>query len=470
MLDQSFSAHNFETIYGFESRKGCLDIHSMPQSYHDIVAETNRLKELIKDLKKSDDENAAEIIQLRKTELNASIEAGKQELSRYLSELANEVNSPQFKFGLKSFLLKDKEVFNIDTTSHSQFFAIKQLQYNLRKTFKVCQANRHHILSNIKIFLNSKIPVYVIRTDISGFYESIPQDKLLKKVIDDSLLNYKSKSFIKGILSEYDNLKDKNKIQEGYGVPRGIGISAYLSEIYMRELDKEISTRREVIYYARYVDDIFIILSSLPQGKDLGQYYKEIQKRFEDFNLTLKSPSEDKCELISLYNSPINHQETVTYLGYKLIIKEQTGESGNSITVQFQMKHDKVDAIKSKIDNAIKHFDALSVVNPKQAYKDLKDALNYITGNMSLNKTKSGVKTGLYYSNDLLDGKCPDLIGLTHYLHSKSVSPYNKLDGYKILQERVNKRIKSIDFVECWKSRKFNRFTIDRIQELDSWL
>ena len=30
MLDQSFSAHNFDIIYGIESRKGNIDIHSMP--------------------------------------------------------------------------------------------------------------------------------------------------------------------------------------------------------------------------------------------------------------------------------------------------------------------------------------------------------------------------------------------------------------------------------------------------------
>lgn len=29
MLDQSFSAHNFDIIYGIESRKGNIDIHSV---------------------------------------------------------------------------------------------------------------------------------------------------------------------------------------------------------------------------------------------------------------------------------------------------------------------------------------------------------------------------------------------------------------------------------------------------------
>ena len=37
MLDQSFSAHNIETIYCLESRKGNIDIHTMPYEYQEII-------------------------------------------------------------------------------------------------------------------------------------------------------------------------------------------------------------------------------------------------------------------------------------------------------------------------------------------------------------------------------------------------------------------------------------------------
>ena len=37
MLDQSFSAHNFETIYCLESRKGNIDIQTMPEKYHNVL-------------------------------------------------------------------------------------------------------------------------------------------------------------------------------------------------------------------------------------------------------------------------------------------------------------------------------------------------------------------------------------------------------------------------------------------------
>ena len=33
MLDQSFSAHNFETIYNLENRRGTIDIQKLPKDY-----------------------------------------------------------------------------------------------------------------------------------------------------------------------------------------------------------------------------------------------------------------------------------------------------------------------------------------------------------------------------------------------------------------------------------------------------
>ena len=56
MLDQSFSAHNFDIIYGIESRKGNIDIHSMPTKYLDIVKKTKDIKSIIKELKNKEDE------------------------------------------------------------------------------------------------------------------------------------------------------------------------------------------------------------------------------------------------------------------------------------------------------------------------------------------------------------------------------------------------------------------------------
>lgn len=470
MLDQSFSAHNFDIIYGIESRKGNIDIRTMPDEYQKIIADINETKIKIADLRKKADNKSKDDLLTAKNLLKEQKESKQKSLLKYLEDVASIVVNSTFKFKLTKLTIKDNEVFTLDTKDHAQLFAIKQLQYNLRQTFKVKQANRHQILSNIKILLNSKVPVYIIRTDISSFFESIPQVKLGKMLTEDSLLSYKSKAFIKGILKEYENLKDTTQVNKDYGIPRGVGISSYLSELYMRDLDKKLFSRKEVIFYARYVDDIFMILSALPsafpQDKDLGlqTYYNDLTNLFKEYELELKPPGHAKCQLIDLYTND-KAESTFDYLGYELTIKRK----GKNNHVTFGMKQKKLDIIMRKIDNAIIHFETLSVTNVKQAYRDLMDSLNYITGNIALDKTKSGVKAGLYYSNYLLDDKM-GLQQLTAYLHDKKISPYNKLNNYTKLEKRIKGKIDKIDFEKRWETPKFNRFSSERIKEIESWL
>ncbi|MBF1313327.1 MAG: RNA-directed DNA polymerase [Porphyromonadaceae bacterium] len=484
MLDQSFSARNFEIIYGIESRKGTIDLESMPPYYQDAVKS-------IKEARRSECELRArmksasscpeekERTRLELAEIKESLSELKRTKSRllqkYLEELSQEVNARDFRFQLKCLLdpKAAKAVFTLGAKSHAAFFAMKQLQYNLRNTFKVCPANRRHILVNVKIFLNSKIPVYIIRTDIDSFFESIPQNKLKDLVLQESLLSPKSRSFVKGILNEYEQIKSKDaslaSLPKGCGVPRGVGISSYLSEIYLRGLDRELSNRREVLYYARYVDDIFIILSGLDSHKTLEDYYKKITELCDrEFGLKLKQPdASDKCQLEDFYSKDrVNCY--FNYLGYRLRLSKE-GKKG--LECNFFMKKEKLTRIKDKINKAISHFNSLSKYDVKQAYKDLVDSLKYLTGNISLNRGKSGVKVGLYYSNDLLseDG-VNSLAGLTKFLHSRKVTPYNRLVGGWILKARIERMFRQIDFVKCWEEKRFNNLSSKRIRQIESWL
>lgn len=222
--------------------------------------------------------------------------------------------------------------FKINSKNHAQLFAMKQLQTNLQKTFKVKQANRHLIMTNIKLLLKTKRPYYIIRTDVSSFFESIPQDQLRHTIMDNTLLSYKSKVFVNAILKEYEIEKSKLKddecdgMKDGCGVPRGIGISSLLSEIYMRDLDNGIKKRPEVIFYVRYVDDIFMLLAELPQGKDIKSYYSELENAFKKKGLEMKALTDDKCSIINCTKQDDTKFE-VTYLGYRLTIKGKISKS-----------------------------------------------------------------------------------------------------------------------------------------------
>ncbi|MBR7029446.1 MAG: RNA-directed DNA polymerase [Bacteroidaceae bacterium] len=469
MLDQSFSAHNFETIYNLESRKGNIDINTMPEEFRMVIARAEYIKKEIHSLRVKKDRSLkeTELIEERKSELNDLTDLKKSILHNYLEKLDKQVHAPDFKFSLNKFMADDeKEVFTLNVASHVHLFAIKQLQYNICHTFKVKQANRHSILANIKNFLNSDIPVYIIRTDISRFYESIPHDKLMPMVLGNTLLSHKSKAFIKGIISEYEKVKDTTLVPTSHGIPRGIGISSYLSEMYMRNIDANIAGRTEVMFYARYVDDIFMILSTLPTGKNLEQYYADMTTFFQSYGLTLKQLDDGsgKCNILD-FTTENNAEIIMNYLGYCLYMNRQ----GKRLTASFGLSDSKKDRYRTRIDNAIIHFKTMSKCNIKQAYRDLLDSLNMITGNFKLFKSKSSVKVGMYYSNDLLD-RIEDLDELTLYLHGCSIEPYAGLMDCANIKSKLSKRIGKIDIKQRWEERKMYTFSLQRLQEMEKWL
>lgn len=474
MFDQSFSAENYLTIFQEENRKGHIAFDDMPEPYRNIVVEIKTKKSAINEITKKKQSNRAKEEVAELEELKSSIKAKQKdrnkELNNELCEYAKIANSKDFAFPITNYTDDGgKQIFKIDTRQWEYFYAIKNLQRTLRSLFNVKQANKHQIMSNVKLLLNSTTPFYLIRTDITGFFESIPQQALLDKINANNLVNNKIKGMIKGILSEYNKQKDPQRIKAHCGVPRGIGISSYLSEIYMHDIDQHIRNREEVIFYARYVDDILIILAGLPNNQSIYDYYKGLRKLFQNYGLEIKknNPAESKCNLINFYNSTSKQQ--FTYLGYKITISKPS----NVINAIFAMSDKKVDKIKRKIDAAFKHFEKVSKKNIKQAKRDLLDSLNLISGNYRLAKSKERVKAGLFFGNDLLTD-LTDLENLNTYLLTKQIIPYSHVlngtnDRLKYI-ESIQRKVKTIDFKQRWSDHIMFKFSPQRLAEISNWL
>ena len=472
MLDQSFSAHNLEVIFDLENRKGNINIDWMPEEYRNAAAEMKNLRHQISELRskgrKKTEEDSKKIDEL---EHLYKKEKDKKEASRqaFLQDCEDKINARDFEFTMTKYLDEDsdKEVFKLNADRPEVFFALKQLQYNIQKTFKVKQANRHAILCGVKALLRTRMPLHIVRTDISSFYESIPQKSLLEKVEGNTLLSHKSKAFIRAILNLYDGCKDDTLVAKGLGVPRGIGISPLLSEIYVRDLDSRIKSFMGTLFYARYVDDIFIILTELPEGeKDTKAYFANLQTLFGKHGLTLKDETDPKkkCKLMDIVNRDATF-EPFDYLGYSIVITRKKGQT----EAVYGLSQNKIKHFKEKVDHIVTHFENKSKVSIKDAFKDLFDLLNYITGNAKLFKSKVGVKVGLYYNNDLLY-KMEDLDDLQQYLRDKDIEPSHNATGWAACKAKIRRRIEGIDFRDRWKQKKMFYFSLARIQEMEVWL
>lgn len=479
MLDQSFSAKNFETIYNRESRKGNIDLHDMPEDYrsavHAYVDCRKNMREFIqrpKKMRTSTYNDDLAQFQQKVADLKKHKELV---LKQYFEDVAKRVNSKKFRFAIKSSYIefngKKKEIFSLEGGIEG-LYVMKQLQHNISRTFKVKQSNRYTILECIKPLLSSKIPLWVIRTDISSFYESIPQERLLRMVNNNSLLSSKSKSLIKVLLDLFEQKKDTTQIQPGIGIPRGIGISPLLSEIYMREIDNRITSNVEVVFFARYVDDIFIICKP-GHSLSIEDYYNNtLCNLFSKYGLELKNKNRngDKCELIDL-TSENRDKISFDYLGYKIYIY-RTKKEGTK--VDFDLSNNKEAHIKHKIDSIITHCENLACIDMQSTRRDLLDGLRWLSCNYSLSKSKHRVKVGLYYTNNLLtrmDGLCE----MTKYLHEKVLSPRGKLliaptDDTKRYFEHLNNRIQKLDLKKAWNEKLYYPFTMKRLKEMETWL
>ena len=430
MLDQSFSLKSFREIFDIENRKG----NNIEKRFKNDFSESEKkVIELIKinhDIRKEKDPDKKKILYAQrkaiKKERNEIIEQKLEEISNQINQHRIEILKGKYHGG-ESYKFEDN-VCN--------FFISKKIQENIRETYKVRQSSRYAILSQLINLLEDNCPKYVIRTDIKNFYESIPQKILLEKINNDYLLSIKTKKFINQIFESYNGLTGQTDADIAIGVPRGIGISAYLSELFMRNVDNQIQELDELIYYARYVDDIIAIFVPQSKGEKNLNYKEKIEEIVKNEKLSL---NEDKTETYNLLsNSSILKNKTINYLGYEI------GSTNNKLVIE--LSKNKIDKYFQRIKLSFENFSEKKYHNRKKAFKLLSARIKYLTSNTKLRNNKDRVFVGIYYSNPFLNS-------------DKSLEKMEKrLNWYIARAKLTNKEkqeIKAYSFIDGFKKKTF---------------
>jgi hypothetical protein len=442
MLDQSFSSSNLNKLFLKENRKGNFDKSHFSQGYLDKQQEfKTTLREKL-DLKKTKTLSKEELDEFADRLENINNE--KEEIRLTIFEgYSNEINSQDIPFQFKIEHNPIKEVYTVEKDPAS-YYAVKQLQHNINKTFKVIQADRNKIIKQIFNAVSDGFPKIIIKTDIKSFYESIPQDRLFKKIENNTLLSPFSKKLIKRLFYEFEDKKDKPKIPLKKGVPRGIGISAYLSELYMRDIDNEIKALEDVIYYARYVDDIIVIICPKTESKK-RDYLNKIRTIVNENLLELKDGSdgeENKTQEIELFqdstrNNKDSDSDEFKYLGYKFILKHFPKNAKTELTIEISDNKIKEKYI-DRLDAIVKTYNNDSKYNEKEARNIMFARLKFLTGNFHLNNNKRNIKSGVFYSNKMLELN------------------YNSFESLNTLNLELEKKIKTLSPPKGIKNRKDN--------------
>jgi hypothetical protein len=257
----------------------------------------------------------------------------------------------------------------------------------------------------------------------------------------DHLLSESSKKYIRQILASYGALTGN-----AIGIPRGVGISAYLAEFYMRRIDREIKGIPGLILYSRYVDDIAAVFARPHEGKNLGPYETVVTNVLALHGLAHNA--QKTKEIV------IGGQQTqeFDYLGYRFVLTQ-----GMCAVLP---THTKLQKYEMRMNAAFREYESQSSVNPRRAHRELVSRIRFLTGNTRLVNSKSSAVTGIYYNNSMVTD-------------STSFEDLDKLLKQKvkgIKRPKLRKRLNGFRFTQGFIERRFHKFSAQNLQRIvEAW-
>ena len=435
MYDQTFSAENLRRISEIEQRKGRNQSHDF---FPSVLTATENLKKRIRDTKdfranhRGRFSDADQVIFDRlRNDRELARENRDSELLKMLENVSKNISNGRFKIDLiRRDGPNEKAVYLLPPGSAESYYSIKQVSRNIERIYKVKQSNRNRIIAQLQDLLNDGFPYHLLRLDVREFYESIEHRRLTDKLRSDQLLSAVSIRIIDKLLWEY-GLRSGSI---GVGLPRGIGLSASLSELFMREFDRRVVSLPDVTFFARYVDDIVVVFS--PTLSSNRQTYKDqVVHLLKELNL--------EVNLNKVSESPVDRKNwCLTYLGYEFCYHNSSWKCQTRLSAQ------KFTRYKKRLKACFTRYHRQRAKDAKKAYRLLVKRIQYMTSNTQLTHSKSNAFVGIYFSNphltDLcqlceLDFRLKDYISrLTHSVKlQKNLQQYSFISGY---EQRIFRR------------------------------
>lgn len=390
--------------------------------------------------------------------INAKGEYSKVIKKKILKKVGNNLNIENYTFQpLHSFTINRKLVYSLSRISDDKSnlldvvrddYVLRQVNRNLRKIYKVKQADRFQIISSVKTLLANPAHFYVCKLDIKSFYESVNRQKILESIEGSAIVSYQTKKFLKKFFSNPVILRDLPE----KGLPRGINISATLSEYCMRKFDKEISGMDSVYYYARFVDDIIIFSTEKITSQTIECHlpdklkFNELKEEVHDFSKDI-----DVC---------------ISYLGYEF----KCSRSKNDRKIETRIATRKINKIKGRLVSSFLDYKI------NQDFDLLKDRLLFLTATYPLKKQEGEslenekariLRGGILYNYPLIDDmSC--LSDLDKFLRGILFSKPMKKRISNTLTKNKREELRKFSFLQGYNrriSRKFDSNHIKRIAE-----
>lgn len=360
---------------------------------------------------------------------------------------------------LESFHLQGKQAFRCKFLEDE--LVVRKLAKNILKAVKPRRSGRDRIVGNLIRILEEGVRYRVYRLDVKAFYESFSHVEVCSTVHGLREVSPKSKRQLGNLLSHYAALG-------GSGVPRGMGISAVLSELMMQDFDAAISRHPKVFFYARYVDDILVVTNGL---EDVSTFRSEIQSALPP-GLSLNPK---KSATISLGVSDPKDiwppgSARFSYLGYSFEVRplQHPKKKGDFRDVQVEIAPEKVLKIKRRVLRSFLDFSRTGDANL------LLDRVKFLTSNFHITDVDNGRKrlAGIYYGFPLLSGASGSLSELDATLRSAAFGHVRaSAGGPASLWPALRRSVLGRSFVRGHAERTFIHFSPQKISTIqECWI
>lgn len=448
-MDQEFSVANLRKILNSDREKG----GGLEEKYiSDAYKIRPRLRKFVDMLFKSNRQYrmkkiSTETFERRKLRLNLLLSNYKTRheaiVTEALTNVSDSIGRTAFRVTLAKLptLVAGKTVYGIGGKL-DEILAVRHVQRILKSIYQVKMPSRDVLIGQIAALVFDGVPKFILRSDVESFYESVRHEQLLESIHRSSQLSIDVKRMITRLLKDYARISSSNR-----GIPRGIGISAYLAEIYLLDIDRKIRENTDIFHYARYVDDIVLMYAPSRPDK-IPTYRQELELIMKERGLTLNPLPHKTKEL----DATFQQKGKFEYLGYEFDL----ASGGSGITLSSK----KLDKYKDRIKKSFTDYHKKKSFIPRKAADELVARSLFLTGNMRLFSRKSNAFIGIYFSNKFLTND-KDLKSLDYYYQHQLNS---------ITNLRLKKKLTKYSFQNGFHKKAFRTFDPKRLAEIsDGW-
>ena len=331
---------------------------------------------------------------------------------------------------------------------------LRKAAENLRKISFGKQSNRSEIIRRLQSLLQEGMPFCVAKFDISNFYESVHQQRLIDLVERRFITAPSTRLVLTSFLQQCSSKGIS-------GVPRGLAISAALSELYMQDFDQRMRFDLANHFFARYVDDVIVITKPTINSKQLRQ---DVARRLP-FGLKLNKSKTRVLTFDAQPTPPKTLEDSLDYLGYSFdIYRIDSSKRPRRRTVTLDIAQSKVKRRKTRIVLAVRKY-----LNDHN-FDDLHDRFKLITCNFRFfdHRKARRRRVGLCYDYELIAIPSSALKELDEFMRKILLCNNGKVGAAlaQTLSQAQRDELLRLSFARGFKGKTHFHFSAKRLKHL----